>query len=810
MKKIKSRRKRIKRKKRLTFLATLPLIIFIALISTSVKAGTQDATLTRTKIEGIYSVAPLSDRTHLYNLEIYNVNNKIAYCIEINKKINTDIYNSTIDINEQINITNLSKEQLNYIKMIINFSYGYQNHSDYKYYMAAQELIWEYINKVDITWTNVLDINGEKINIDTYKNEIMSLVNSYKQEPNIDNNINCQLGDQLIITDSTNSLKHYNILSAGNQSAKIENNKLIIDISTDYIGTTEIKLQRKNYYNHSSFLFYADNTQQILSVGNTEEKIKTIKLNIEGATLTTNLLDMETRDPYPQGEATLEGAVYELYNKDNELLETFTTDSLGINKIKNLYHGKYYIKQIKASKGYLLNNNIVNFEINSNTKKVNLTQKVIKSQVEINKLYEVDNNYINEPNVIFNIYTSYNSIYTSFYTSKNSSKKISLPYGTYIIKQMTTTYGYNKIQDITIKIDENTEPTITYNLKNDKLKTKLNIITKDKTTNEKISESNIKYQIKNIKTNEYITYKDDSGNNIDVFSTNESGQVQPQLELPYGEYQLEQIFPPKKYLENKEFITFIINEKTQYTNYNNELVLNIEFFNTLIIGKLNITTKEEKFITEENYYKTEIFTRGNIKLDLYYEDEFINTYKTNNEGLIEINNLKLGNYCLKEKNTEIKECFELINYDNKTKVVEKDIEIIKKLPTTNVILNNIDNKKEPIEGTVIELYHQNQLINTSKTNEEGIIKVPKLPAGKYCFKQKEIPLKYIIDSEETCFEINDTSKDLNITIINNIQETKIIEVPNTLSNKKNHLILMPAILIIGVIIYKKKNIVNNN
>lgn len=52
------------------------------------EAGTNDSTLVREKIDGIYAVAPLSDRVHLYNFEMYKVNNKYSYCIEIGKKVN--------------------------------------------------------------------------------------------------------------------------------------------------------------------------------------------------------------------------------------------------------------------------------------------------------------------------------------------------------------------------------------------------------------------------------------------------------------------------------------------------------------------------------------------------------------------------------------------------------------------------------------------------------------------------------------------------------------------------------------------------
>ena len=67
MKKIKLTKK-IKKGKKIILL--MPIIISILLVVTKVYAGTQDSNLVRNQVEGVYAVAPLSDKTHLYNLEI--------------------------------------------------------------------------------------------------------------------------------------------------------------------------------------------------------------------------------------------------------------------------------------------------------------------------------------------------------------------------------------------------------------------------------------------------------------------------------------------------------------------------------------------------------------------------------------------------------------------------------------------------------------------------------------------------------------------------------------------------------------------
>lgn len=71
----------------------------------------------------------------------------------------------------------------------------------------------------------------------------------------------------------------------------------------------------------------------------------------------------------PQGDATLEGAVYGLYARENivhpdgttgivhkagDLVSTLKVDQKGDAVVKDLYLGKYFVKEIQAPEGYLL------------------------------------------------------------------------------------------------------------------------------------------------------------------------------------------------------------------------------------------------------------------------------------------------------------------------------------------------------------------------------------------------------------------------------------------------------------------------
>lgn len=698
---------------------SIMLIMILIIILTLVKVNAGTHTLVRNKIDGIYAIAPLSDRTHLYNLEIYKLGNDTAYCIEIGKPV-SDTYTGTLNMNEASRITNISIDKINYLRRIAHFGYGYRNHSDYKYYMASQELIWEYLNNIDITWTSELDINGPKINIESYKNEIRSLVNKYISIPTLPEEINCKIGDNLTLTDNNNSLDLYKTSNKGRGNAYIKDNKtFIINVANNYIGRDKIEIETSNNYNGATLFYYANSYQSLLTAGNIDTKTKTINLNITGETLTTNLIDKDNKSCTPSGQATLIGAEYEIYDKNNSLITTFRTDSSCTNSIPNLYYDTYYIKQIKASTGYKINNKLVEVNITKNNATITLEEEVIKSNIEINKLYEIENNYQKEEGVTFNIYDYTNNLYKTLTTTKNKDI-VTLPYGSYIIKQENTSYGYDMVKDINITINENTNPEIKYDLVDNQIKSILHITTKDNKSKEKIQEKNIKYKIKNKKTNKYISTVDNNNKIITTFITNNEGELTIPIPLPYGEYIIEQIKPPQKHLQNNEKINIKIDETSTYTYLDNQVVINVDYYNTPIVGKINILTTVETINNNSNNNSQKKDIRPNIEVDLYKDNNMLSTYKTDEKGTLTIDNLPLGHYCIKEKNNLNKKCLELINIDNTTPVIEKNIEL------------KITNKFKPTDTIPIP----NTLSN--RNNNYLIVPIFLISLGVAFYKKKKI------------------------------------------------------------------------
>ena len=703
------------------------LIFFIALllVTTSVHAGTNDSILERNKQNDIFAVAPLSDKTHLYYLEMYTINNIPTYCIELGKKITSTTYNSTSNIEEQKRLTKLTEQQLAYLNMVAYFGYQYkengiQIHNEREYYMATQEIIWEYLNNINITWTNEEDINGSKINIDKYIDEIKKLINKYNKELNIPNEINLNVGDKKTFEDS--SLSIYKLINNKDNLGNIINNKLEINIPNNFIGTSKITLDINNYIDNNPTIYNYEDSQLLLSRGKLLSKPKEITINVNGKTLITNLVDKDTKNNIPQGQATLVGAVYELYDKDNNLVTTFKTDSSLTNVISNLYNEKYYIKQVKASTGYEINKEIIEVDLSKNNN-ITLEEEVIKCPVTIHKSYEVNKELYRENNIEFSFYyTGPTNNYFNSIITKEGKGTLILPYGKYIITQENTTYGYDKIKPFYFNVKNSQTKPFNYSLINKPITTKLNIITKDKTTNKNIKEENTQYKIKD-SNNNYLTYEDKN-----TFSTNSSGELLLPFNIPYGTYIIEQISPPTNYLINKEALKININENTNYINNEDYLLVNIDYYNIPIKGKITITTNHEEINNKESI----ISIRPNIEIELYKEDKLINTYTTNEEGIAIINDLELGNYCIVEKETNNKKCISLNNEDNLHEIIEKEVT----LTTINEIITKEKNKIIPTKtssNNIKTIPIPNTLSN--KPNLLPIISILLLILGTYIYKK---------------------------------------------------------------------------
>ena len=219
------------------------LLITLLFGVSSVSAGIDDTRLVKYRYDNIFAVYDGPDRVHVFYGQRYLMNGITAYCIEPGVAIDTDIYSSS----EDMSISNFSSETINYIRFVAYFGYDYPGHENVRYFMAAQEMIWEKVSGRSTRWVSEQNANGPEINIDAEKNEILRLMNEYRVTPSFNNQtIEVNLDEITIITDSNGVLPDYQVQNTNINNISINGNNITVvidDMNTNY----NLSLVRKNY-----------------------------------------------------------------------------------------------------------------------------------------------------------------------------------------------------------------------------------------------------------------------------------------------------------------------------------------------------------------------------------------------------------------------------------------------------------------------------------------------------------------------------------------------------------------------------------
>ena len=697
----------------------------------------------------------------------------IAYCIEPGVGVKSYDYKEMTEVP-------FSKETLEKIKLYAYYGYTYKNHNTLKYRMATQALIWEEISNQTTTFYTKQYGYGDYINIDEERKNIKELVDKHTIKPSFQNTkIKEFKGTKIELTDTNNVLSEFEV-SKGN--AIIENNKLIIEV----LENDKITLTRKKYDNKISIFYEGKETKTqgmaILSLDELDE----INIDVEKIEGTIKI----NKKANKESKYTIDGAIYGIYNLENKLIKELEIKN-GVAST-NIEKGKYYLKEIKAPLGYKINETKYYFEINKENinKQIEVIDDIIESEIIIHKVY--GNEKKSEENVTFEIYENEKQI-NKVTTNKEGYIKITLPYGEYKFKQITTKEGYLKVEDFIVNID-GSKNEITYELIDEEINAYIKLIKIDSATNEIINKK-IKFKIKDIDNNKYICENEEC-----TFETNEGYFITKNKYK--GNLLIEEVKEKMDgYIWNDEKIKIFIGKEL----LENDTYI-IKYKNERVKGKIEILKYNEKEEKLDNvviglYAKENIYLKNKI---LYQKDELIDK-KITKEGKIIFSNLELGEYYIKELQTSDKYILDnkkydvnLIYKDEDTKEILETITIKNYPKKGKLIFNKIDSlTKLGIENTLIEIYKDDELIYELRTSENGQI-ILDLEIGKYYLIEKEASLGYNNNNEKIEFTI-EYDKETNIYMENDF----IIEVPDTLKNNYNYIFSILSIIILIIKKYEK-------
>lgn len=394
-----------------------------------------------------------------------------------------------------------------------------------------------------------------------------------------------------------------------------------------------------------------------------------------------------------QGDATLAGAVYGIYN-NGELVDTYTTGPDGDFMTRYYVCGdNWTIREIEPSTGYLLNDTVYEvgaspqlYEVELNTAENQVTETVIYGNIQLIKhtddpdpdVSEKENT--EEPNegvierpeagAVFEVFLKAAGSYDGAKESERdllttdsdgfaASKQ--LPYGHYTVHQTAGEEGKAFIPDFTVFVNENGF-TYSYILNNRTITARLLVEKCDAETGNIIPMTGTGFQIKNLSTGEFITQEIFYPNpeTLDTFYVSDEGWLMLPEPLHTGDYELYEVAAPYGYVLSSEPVPFTID--------GSEAVVTVTQYNMPQKGQFTISKTGEVFASvQENdgLYQPVYEVKGLpgavydviADEDIYTgdgtlrtaKDTVVETLTTGEDGTAQSGLLYLGRYRLEER-----------------------------------------------------------------------------------------------------------------------------------------------------------------
>ena len=419
----------------------------------------------------------------------------------------------------------------------------------------------------------------------------------------------------------------------------------------------------------------------------------------------------------------LEGVEFQIIYSDGNVVDKVVTDSKGIATTRKLPIGEYRIKEADLGKNHQYILNEEEYKIIVEDEKINeivIENYHQKGNLKITKV-DKDDKTITLGAIEFDLIDENGNVISHLVTDVNGEVYLeNINTGSYTLKETKTKREYNLCENTDIVVEWNKTSEIV--IENEKKKGQIKIIKQDADKDD-IKLEGVKFQI--IDINNKV---------VEEIVTDKYGEAFS-AKLLIGEYKIKEID-----LGNNT--NYLLNNEIYTVKVENQSVTELIVENEHKKGSLKIkkTDKDNANIVLEG-----------VEFEITDKDGFKYQAVTNNEGIAQIDNIRVGNIKIKEITTNKnyvlnKEIFECeIKYD-------EDIELVlqNEKKKGQVEIYKIDNEDQNIKIPNVEfniLDFNKNVIDKLITNEDGYAISKRLPIGTYYLKEIKTNSKYVLNQD---------------------------------------------------------------
>jgi len=444
----------------------------------------------------------------------------------------------------------------------------------------------------------------------------------------------------------------------------------------------------------------------------------------------------------------IKDVTFEIYDSNEDYVATIVTDENGKGSV-NLDYGHYYLVEVDAPAGYIMDETIYEFDLTQENKIQNatITNERHKGRLAIQKN---DSEGTPIPGVKFNILDENKNLILTITTNENGQAGVkNIPLGTYYYQEV-------EAPDYVV-MDTNQ-----YEFK---IETKDQVVVKQ-IVNEKVSGS-----LKITKVNDDdraiagVTFNilDTNKNVVETVTTGENG-IATSKKLEPGTYYYKEVSVPDEYVLDPQEYEFKIQ--------NDGKLVAVKVVNHKAVGTLEITKVDDK---------------GNklagVEFDILDADKnVVDHIITDANGKASSKELVLGTYYYKETKAPDNVIMDTEEHEF---VLNENNQVVAKTVTNNTIEENgtIEITKYTADGKTLAgvkfeiTDEKGNVVDTLTTDENGKATSKKLPLGNYFYKEVWAPENVVMDKEAHPFALVQNNQVVKKTVVNDLMsKIKLIKV----------------------------------